>query len=139
MTRILQIILLAAILTSTATAADYAYTEWMTASQLTQKLNQMNENRMFPGTVEGRVFGEEIRYRAKFIPFLPGMNYFRSRWGMSDDWYTAYTERLTRQGFKEFSHSVFRDLGGNTVHQATWVLLKSERQPTSAPSQRNRI
>lgn len=132
-------IFVAVVLTSTASAEEYAYTEWMTSSQLTQKLKQMDENRMFPGTVEGRVFGQEIKYRAKFVPFLQGMNYFRSRWGMSDDWYTAYTEQMTRQGFKEYSHSVFRDLGGNTVHQATWILVKSDQRPTSAPSQRSRI
>src|SRR5262249_17289172 len=104
MTRLLQTIVLAAALATAASAAEYDFTEWMTSSQLTQKLNRMNENRMFPGTVEGRVVGQEITYRAKFIPFLLGMNYFRSRWGMSDDWYKAYTEQFTRQGFKEYSH-----------------------------------
>src|SRR5512133_771714 len=100
------------------------YTDWMKSSALTAKLHKMEEDRLFPGTVEGRLEGTEILYRAQFIPFLLNLAYFESRWGLSDVWYKANTERLTKAGYTEYSHTTFTDQSGNTVHQATWVLIK---------------
>ncbi len=96
----------------------------MKSSALTAKLHEMDEDRMFPGTVEGRLVGTAIQYRAQFIPFLLNMAYFQSRWGMSDAWYKSNTESLTKAGFTEYSHTTFFDKSGNTVHQVTWVLIK---------------
>ena len=105
-------------------AQGQEYTDWMKSSALTAKLQEMNEDRLFPGTVEGRLDGTGIQYRAQFIPFLLNLAYFESRWGLSDVWYKANTEHLTKQGYTEYSHTMFTDQSGNTVHQATWVLIK---------------
>jgi hypothetical protein len=105
-------------------AQEHEYTDWMKSSALTKKLHDMDEDRLFPGTVEGRLTGASIQYRAQFIPFLLNMAYFQARWGMSDAWYKANTESFTKAGFTEYFHTTFFDQSGNTVHQATWVLIK---------------
>lgn len=105
-------------------AQGQAYTDWMKSSALTAKLHEMDEDRLFPGTVEGRLDGTGIQYRAQFIPFLQNLVYFEARWGLSDVWYKSNTERLTKEGYAEYSHTTFTDQSGNTVHQATWVLIK---------------
>lgn len=101
------------------------YTEWMPSSALENVLRRMNENRMFPGTVEGRVNGSTIQYRAQFIPFLRRLEKFQSRWGMSEARYRGYGGEYASSGYTEHSHTTYTDLGGNVVHQATWVLIGS--------------
>jgi hypothetical protein len=108
-----------------SSAQELIYTDWMKSSALTAKLHEMDEDRHFPGTVEGRIGGTAIQYRAQFIPFLLGMAYFQSHWGMSDAWYKENTESFTKAGFTEYSHTTFFDVSGNTIHQATWVLIKN--------------
>ena len=98
-------------------------TDWITSVELSAKLRIMDGDRMFPGTVEGRLAGARIQYRAQFIPFLRNMDYFQSRWGMSDGRYKAATEQFTKAGFTEYSHTTFYDRSGSTVHQVTWVLI----------------
>jgi len=122
-----MLILLILMLSFTAvsiSAQERDYTDWMKSSALTAKLHEMDEDRLFPGTVEGRLAGTAIQYRAQFIPYLLDMAYFESRWGMSDAWYNENGERLTKAGFTEYFHGTFLDQSGNTVHQATWVLIK---------------
>jgi hypothetical protein len=109
-----------------ASAQNGSFTDWMKSSKLTELLQQMDEDRMFPGTVEGRVSGQSIQYRAQFIPFLQDMDYFQSRWGMTAKWYKWNTEELTKAGFREFSHTTFTDASGSILHQATWVLVSGE-------------
>jgi hypothetical protein len=105
-------------------AQEQTYTDWMKSSALTTKLHDMDEDRLFPGTVEGRLTETGIEYRAQFIPFLLNLAYFQARWGLSDIWYKKYTELYTKEGYTEYSHTTFLDRSGNTVHQATWVLIK---------------
>ena len=108
-------------------AKDSAYTAWMKSSKLTELVKTMDDDRMFPGTVEGRLDGSAIRYRAKFIPFLQDMDYFHSRWGMTVAWYKHYSDEYTKAGFREMSHTTFTDASGSALHQATWVLVSVER------------
>jgi hypothetical protein len=106
-----------------AFAQENEFTQWMDSSSLSFMLREMNENRMFPEVVEGRLDGTAIQYRAKFVPYLPKMDYFYSRWGMTDNWYESYTAQMRNEGFTELSHTTFADRYGITLHQATWVLL----------------
>jgi hypothetical protein len=89
----------------------------------------MNANRLFPCQVEGTLDGIKIRYKAAYCPFLPDMNFFYSRWGMSDRWYSKWSEYYEAIGLVEHLHSTFLDLSGNTVHQATWVLFGESDVP----------
>lgn len=119
----MRTILFSLLLSFAATSTLAQDSGWMKSSELEAKLNVMDEDRLFPGLVEGRVEGATIRYRAEFIPFLPNMDYFRARWGLSDRWYKVNTEKLTGLGFTEYSHTTFTDQSGSTLHQATWVLI----------------
>ncbi len=103
-------------------AQDDGYTEWIKSSELKIKLKAMDQDRLFPGVVEGRLEGTMIQYRAQFIPFLRNMDYFHSRWGLSDTWYKLNVEKFTEMGFTEYSHTTFTDQSGTTLHQTTWVL-----------------
>jgi len=98
-------------------------TGWVKSSELEGMLGKMNENRMFPSYIEGRVDENQIVYKATFAPFPLNMDYFQSYWGMSDTWYEKRNEIFLRHGFKEHFHTIFTDLSGSTVHQATWVLI----------------
>jgi hypothetical protein len=104
-------------------AQEQIYTDWMKSSALTTKLHEMDEDRLFPGTVEGRLTETGIQYRAQFIPFLLNLVCFQTRWGLSDIWYKKFTEVFSKEGFTEYSHTTFLDRSGYTVHQATWVLI----------------
>jgi hypothetical protein len=106
-----------------ANAEDVVYeTEWMPSVELEYVLGEMNGNRLYPCYVEGRLNGIAIQYKGSFCPFPQGMNIYESRWGMSDDWYKAFKTEFESVGFIEHSHSLFTDLSGSQVHQATWVL-----------------
>ncbi len=98
-------------------------TEWIDSSEMKVTLEKMSANRLFPCQVNGMVDGIEIRYQGSYCPYLVNMDYFYSRWGMSDNWYSKYTSKYVDEGFKEYSHTAFLDLSGNVVHQATWVLV----------------
>jgi len=106
-----------------ALAQDGGYTEWMKASELSVLMKKMEEDRVFPAVIDGRVNGAIIQYRTQFIPFLLNLDYFQSKWGMSDSWYKKADEQLKDAGFTEYSHTTFTDQSGNTVHQAIWVLI----------------
>ena len=108
-------------------AKDSVYTAWMKSSKLTELVKTMNDDRKFPETVEGRLDGTSVRYRAKFIPFLQDMDFFQARWGMTDKWYKHYSDEYTQTGFKEVSHTTFTDSSGSVLHQVTWVLVSVER------------
>jgi hypothetical protein len=121
---LLLLVLLFCLAAVPISAQEQAYTDWMKSSVLTSRLHEMDEDRLFPSVVEGRLSGTGIQYRAKFIPFLPNLAYFEARWGMSDVWYKSNSEHFTEAGFTEHSHTTFFDESGNTVHQVTWVLIK---------------
>ncbi len=108
-------------------AQENEYTDWMASKALTTKLHEMDQDRMFPGIVEGRLNGAKIQYRAQFVPFLQNMEYFQSRWGLTEHRYKWYSVQLMRTGYTEFSHTTFVDLAGTTLHQATWVLILKEK------------
>ena len=120
MRKILFLLLLSFAATSTLAQEN---SDWVTSSELSAKLRIMDGDRLFPGTVEGRLAGARIQYRAQFIPFLRNMDYFYSRWGLSDARYKAATEEFAKAGFTEYSHTTFYDQSGSTVHQATWVMI----------------
>ncbi len=112
--------------------SDYA--KWTTSSKLKSIVRDMEDNRMFPSTVEGREVegrdnsGKVYQYRAKFIPFLPDMLSFKSQWGIVDRWYKHYSGQYIEEGYTEYSHTTFVDKFGFTLHQATWVLIYRERE-----------
>ena len=110
-----------------ALAEGSGYTGWVKSSKLTELVKAMDDDRKFPGTVEGRLDGSSIRYRANFIPFLQDMDYFHSRWGMTAKWYQHYSDEYANAGFKEVSHTTFTDASGSLLHQVTWVLVSVER------------
>lgn len=112
------------------------YTRWMPSSALSRMLRTANDDRKFPAEVQGRIADGDVQYRARFVPFLRGMDYFVSRWGMSEDWYEAYSAKLTHAGFREYSHTIFRDVNGNVLYQATWILTgKQPAAPQATSSQ----
>jgi hypothetical protein len=123
-------VFLVLLLTGATAAPAASFTNWMTSSRLTHMLHEMSENREFPARVEGRLEGEQIQYRAQFVPYLPKMDYFESRWGMSQDWYVAYSKQLISHGFNEYSRTVFHDIAGNVLYQVTWVLIGPKPSPT---------
>jgi len=97
-------------------------TDWMASSELEVVLKEMNGNRLFPCYVEGRLNGIVIQYKGSFCPFPQKLNYFQSRWGMSDDWYKETKKEFESAGMVEYFHSTYLDLSNSIVHQATWVL-----------------
>ena len=119
-TLILALTLLVSPLISYAQIGEY--TEWMKSAQLANLLKKSNQDRLFPAFVEGQTSEDQLWYRAKFIPFLPDMSYFYSRWGMTEIRYKKASDHYLKLGFIEHSHSSFVDLGGTTLHQATWIL-----------------
>jgi hypothetical protein len=111
-------------LSSSTLANNIVYeTQWIDSEEMNITLKKMSSNRLFPCEISGKMKGIEIKYSGAYCPFLPQMNYFYSRWGMSDHWYEKYGAQYEKRGFTEYSHSVFFDLSYNVVHQATWVLI----------------
>jgi hypothetical protein len=74
------------------------------------------------------------QYRAKFIPYLPDMGDFHSKWGMTENWYKEFADQFLEQGFTEYSHTTFVDGYGFTLHQATWVLIYKQREQKQSES-----
>ena len=116
-------IIIFVLLSSVVKAENIVYeTEWISSKESSKKLKEMNGNRLFPCNIEGKVQDIRILYKSSYCPLGKDMDYFYSRWGMSEHWYQSYTEDYTRMGYNEYFHSTFVDLGGNTIHQATWML-----------------
>jgi hypothetical protein len=113
-----------------ALANDIVHTtDWVDSDEMGVILRKMDDNRLFPCDVQGRVEGIEVYYQASYCPFLPEMNYFYSRWGMNDSWYAKWSDYYKEYGMQEHFHTTFLDLGGNTVHQATWIIIGEFKEP----------
>src|SRR3990167_9411322 len=67
-------------------------TEWVSSSELNMIRIEMNDSRLLPSHVEGRIHEGKIEYIATFSPFPLNMNYYYAHWGLSDDWYKRYNE-----------------------------------------------
>lgn len=114
-------------LSSLSYSNDIVYeTEWISSKAMEKTLAKMNANRLFPCLVTGRVDGIEIQYKGAYCPFIPNLDHFHSRWGMSDNWYQKYKKKYESEGHLEYFHSTFIDLSGETVHQATWIEVTEE-------------
>jgi len=127
MKKLILIIILALFITSHAHSENVVYeTEWMASSELEVVLKEMNGKRLFPCYVEGRLNGIIIQYKSSFCPFPQKLNYFQSRWGLSDDWYIETKKQFESSGMVEYFHSTYLDLSNSVIHQATWVLLSNK-------------
>ena len=102
-------------------------TDWITSEEMSVTLNKMNQNRLFPCHIEGKIEGIEMLFRASYCPYLPKMNYFYSMWRMSEGDYKSTTEHYAKYNMSEHFHSTFIDLSGNDVYQATWIRFDSEK------------
>lgn len=120
--RVFAVLFLLLSLSSHANNVVYE-TDWIDDNDMTSTLRDRNDNRLFPCEVEGKVEGIKILYRASYCPFLADMNFFYSRWGLSDTWYEKWAAYYKSIGMTEHSHTTFIDLSGNTVNQATWILI----------------
>ena len=131
-----RLMLLILFVSAPSVADNVVYqTAWVGDDDMTSTLRKMNDNRLFPCIVEGKVEGIEILYKGSYCPFLPDMNFFYSRWGLSDKWYTEWAAYYKSIGMIEHSHSTFIDLSGSTVHQATWILIGDFIQPAQDESE----
>ncbi len=136
MTRKLMLLML--FFSVTAVADNVVYqSEWINDDDMTSTLRKMDDNRLFPCIVEGKLEGIEILYQGSYCPFLPDMNFFYSRWGLSDKWYSEWAAYYKSIGMTEYSHTTFIDLSGSTVHQATWILIGDFSQPEKDESEQD--
>ena len=96
--------------------------EWMSGRDLPDLMDEMNANRLYPCILDGQVILIAIQYKISFCPFPQNMEFFETRWVMSDLAYSEFSNHFESNGFVEHYHSTFYDLSDSLVHQATWVL-----------------
>ena len=96
--------------------------EWMPGKDLPYVMDEMNANRLYPCVLDGQVIGIAIQYKISFCPFPQNMEFFETKWGMSDLAYSEFKNLFESNGFVEHYHSTFQDLSDSVVHQATWLL-----------------
>ncbi|MCB1843045.1 MAG: hypothetical protein KDI09_08810 [Halioglobus sp.] len=106
-------------------------TDWVASDEMAVILQRMNLNNLFPCHIEGRRRELNLEYRADYCYFKPGMRWFYSRWGLTEEQYQGYTQFYRENRYAEYSRSTFSD-AGNTLYQVTWIQWTNKQAETSA-------
>ena len=100
--------------------------EWITESEISALCDKLNNNRFVEFEIVGKIESGEISYKAKFKPYPPNLDGFKSSWGLSDRQYRRRQLEAKSGGYKQIWHHSFFDGENNEIHQGVWIKFFSD-------------
>jgi hypothetical protein len=93
---------------------------WLSGAEYQELFNRMVSQRHYPDTVEARVFGDKVLFKAAFLPY-PKENFsFWSAHGITPDEF-ARRDRMYRATGYKLRHRQSVKIGDTEFVQATWL------------------
>ena len=93
---------------------------WLTSAEYQQLFSRMVSQQQYPRVVEGRLIGEELRFKAEFVPFPKSDFSFYSSHAMTPDEF-ARQDRINRaRGYRLLHRQAVKAMDTEFI-QATWV------------------
>jgi hypothetical protein len=93
---------------------------WLTSAEYQQLFDRMVSQQRYPRVVEARLFGDELRFKAEFVPFPRADFGFYSSHAMTPDEF-ARQDRINRaRGYRLLHRQALKTKDTEFI-QATWV------------------